>query len=88
MGYRARLGVVKKIMKKRCSGSNYEQINMFCGLGSSPYYPEFHTELFELGKYFDTPEYLTDFYDFDIYKLAESEFQILSKEGLQKIIEM
>jgi len=86
MGYRSRLGAVEKIYKRRCSGCTYEQVDMFCGKNKTPYYPKFHTKLFELGKYFDQPEYLTPFYDFDIEELAESEFSILSKEGLKQII--
>ena len=88
MGYRSRLGRVSKTMKRRCSGLDYGQADILAGDNQSPYYPEFHTELFELGKYFDSPDDLTEFYDFDMYKEAESEFSVLSKKGLKKIIEM
>ena len=88
MGYRARLGVAEKRFKRRFKGCTYEQADMLSGENCAPYRPYFHTELFELGKYFNKPEFLTPFYDFDVYRDGESEFMILSKEGLKAIIEM
>lgn len=88
MGYRARLGKVTKEERERFNGLTYEQAVRLVGEDNSLAYPNFHTQLFELGKYFDTPEHLEEFYNFDLYAMQENEFKIISKEGLRAIIEM
>lgn len=90
MGYRSRLGCVSKCEKDRFSGLGYEDAIIENGGDDySLYYPPFHEELYELGKYFSflDEKYISSFYDFDIEKETECEFYILSKEGLKEIIE-
>lgn len=99
MGYRIRLGKVPKSKKEEMSSitqemysNHYNEENdeyllwysKAFGEDCAPYRPEWHTELYELGKYVEYPQHRLPFYNF---KLDDSEFDILTKEGLKAIIE-
>jgi len=88
MGYRSRLGKVNKCERYKYLNKSFDDVVNMMEADKAPYRPAFHEQLFELGKYFDQPEHLEQFYTFDIYEEAESEFSILSKEGLAIIIAM
>jgi len=87
MGYRIRLGRVSKSEKEKYAGKSCEEVMKDLGDDLSPYRPPFHEQLYEIGKYVDYPECRSPFYDFDVYEECEGEFDILSKEGLLKIID-
>jgi hypothetical protein len=87
MGYRIRLGKVSKKEKQRFKGMTYEQAKKEIGYEESLYYPPFHTELYEIGKYVDFKVGRLPFYDFDIEKETDAEFDIITKEGLKAIID-
>lgn len=82
MGYRARLGKIAKSMKDSyafiLNSDDWVETNH-----DTYYRPNCHTELYELGKYLNTPEHLTPFYNFET---DDNEFHILSKEGLAVLI--
>ena len=88
MGYHNRLGRVAKHHKDAVSGMTYKQAAEYAGKNGAVYRPTWHTELYEIGKYFSfQSEHLTAFYDtFDVSKECESEFYILTKEGLKELI--
>jgi len=96
MGYRVRLGRIAKSEREKYKGKSYEECSKLYGdkYDCFPSYrlPE-HEELFEIGKYWDfkhetgETEKLEGFYDFDVYKECESEFYIMSKPQLLKIID-
>lgn len=92
MGYRVRLGKIDKqeveslrlLSSSQCDekqkSSNYEW---------SPYRPEGYTQLYEIGKYFNSKKGREPFYiNFDVYKEFEAEFDILTEDGLKAIIEV
>lgn len=84
MGYRIRLGKVsKEDAEKYRKMSERELVSTF-GEGFAYYRPPFHTELYEIGKYVDFPEFRTPFYCFE---LDEDEFDVMHKRGLERIIE-
>lgn len=89
MGYRAKLGRIAKTEREKYRNKTAKEVDaMFEGKsGCSPCYPEGHEELYELGKYVDLKGDAEPFYDFDIEKEMETEFHIVSKEGLKNIIE-
>lgn len=80
MGYRTRLG---KVSKK--DHEKYKDSESF----RKSYNPDFHTQLYEIGKYFHYTEHRKPFYNkFNIAEEHESEFDILDKEGLEGIIKV
>lgn len=88
MGYRIRLGKITKTQKSRFAGRSYEYCNDLMDNGEQLYRLKAHTELYEIGKYFHLDSaFLLPFYDFDIKAMEESDFFILEKEGLLKIID-
>jgi hypothetical protein len=87
MGYRSRLGKVNKKEKDKFTGKSYEEVCEMLPDTCTPYFPEFHTQLYELGKYFDFTKGTTPFYDFDIEEECEAEFFIMTKEQLKELIE-
>ena len=93
MGYRSRLGKIAKSNKNNYIGKTCEEVSEFCEeaekTSKESYgvaYPPGHFQLYELGKYVDYSKGVKPFYDFDIHKEWESEFHIMSKEGLLEII--
>jgi len=87
MGYRARLGKVAKKEKEKFIGLSYEEAEKLIDKNSAVYRPQFHTQLYELGKYFNLTQGTIPFYDFDLEKECETEFYIMSKEQLKELIE-
>jgi hypothetical protein len=90
MGYRIRLGKVNKQEAEKWRHKPLKELNDFYNedRADSMYYPEYHTELYEIGKYVSYENGRLPYYTcFDIYKENEAEFDILTKEGLGKIIE-
>lgn len=88
MGYRIRLGEVKKREAKEFRNMTMEEIvSYYKNRTDAPYRPEYHTQLYEIGKYVDYPKFRTPYYKFDIYEIYTCEFDILSKDGLKYIIE-
>ncbi len=89
MGYRLRLGKVKKTEEEKYAGKTYEEVTEIIEKieeDSAPYRPPFHTELFEIGKYVKYDKHMIPFYDFDIEADCEAGFYIMTKEGLKFII--
>ncbi len=90
MGYRNRLGRVAKHHKDAVSGMTYKQATEYAGENAAVYRPKWHEELYEIGGIFGfISEHLTAFYDtFDVSREceSESEFYILTKEGLKELI--
>jgi hypothetical protein len=86
MGYRSRLGKVVKAEKVRFEGKSAKEVEAMLPEDSSCYYPDFHTELYGLGKYFDFTKGEAPFYSFDIEEECEAEFYIMSKEELKSLI--
>ena len=95
MGYRIRLGSFPKEKYPHYENETYKNICSYLEEQSkidkcsySTYYPKYHTQLYEIGKYVDFKEGREPFYkQFDIYKEAECEFDILTKQGLKCIIQ-
>jgi hypothetical protein len=90
MGYRIRLGKVNKQEAEKWRHKPLKELNDFYNedRADSMYYPEYHTELYEIGKYVSYENGREPYYTkFEVYKEKESEFDILSKEGLGSIIE-
>ena len=87
MGYRARLGRVAKKEKERFVGKSYEEVKTMLLNEGAPYRPDFHIQLYELGKYFNFTKGTKSFYAFDIEKVCGAEFFIMSKEELKELIE-
>ena len=101
MGYRTKLGKIPKHMKDHFVGLNYKDaVKKAIQLTkeSIPDYKEKYyialeyelpnfVQLYELGKYANYEDGRIPFFSFDIYEECESEFDILTKEGLLKIIE-
>lgn len=96
MGYRSRLGRVKKTERDKFMGLSHDEADETLEEYFDPnsardagalYRPYFHEQFIELGKYcqFDiAPE---PFYDgFNIQEECEAEFHILTKQGLKQII--
>ena len=86
MGYRSRLGKICKAERDKYKNKTYEEAQQIVGEDNSLYYPPEHKELYEIGKYADYNKGLEAFYNFDIYKMCESEFHIMTKENLLEII--
>lgn len=84
MGYRLRLGKVSKADHEKYKELTYEQFEEEFGDSCSPYRPPFHTQLYEIGKYVDYSEGLSEFYK---EPDEECEFKIATKEWLEKLIE-
>lgn len=90
MGYRVRLGKVEKTATSELfRNMSLDEIQEYYRIrDDSPYRPQCHTELYEIGKYVEYEEGREPFYkNFDVYSEYESEFDILSKDGLRAIIE-
>ena len=87
MGYRLRLGRIAKIEREKYRGKTSEEVEQMIEEDLSPYRLPEHEELYEIGKYVYFPDGQEEFYDFNIREEYESDFQIMSKEGLKKIIE-
>jgi hypothetical protein len=86
MSYRSRLGKIAKTEKEKYKGKSYEEVAAMMGEDFVCYRPNAHTELFELGKYFEFTKGKINFYDFDIEDETECEFYIMSKEDLKELI--
>ena len=86
MGYRSRLGKVAKIEKDRFNGKTHDEVEQLLGEYNSPYYPDFHTQLYELGKYYNFTKGKIPFYSFDIEEIYETEFYIMTKDELKELI--
>lgn len=93
MGYRSKLGRIAKSERTKFMGKSYDECQSILeGLHPdenyvSLYYPPEHQQLIELGKYCDFDIQPEDFYDgFNIMEECETEFHILTKEGLHQII--
>jgi len=89
MGYRLRLGEVKKnkTSDKFRDMSLEDTVSYYAKSSDAPYRPAFHTELYEIGKdvSFDSSE---PFYTkFCITHEYESDFSILDKKALGPVIE-
>lgn len=87
MGYRGRLGKIKKTIRDKYFGKSYNEVESMLNDNESPYRLDSHTQLYELGKYIEYNEDFEPFYSFDIYEECESEFHIMKKEDLKNIIE-
>lgn len=88
MGYRTRLGKIPKSEHEKFIGKTYEESRELLADGEQFYRLNAHTELYEIGKTCAYEnDHLTDFYSFDIQTLEESDFRILSRDGLIKLIE-
>ncbi|EPE2648811.1 hypothetical protein KW516_18715 [Vibrio fluvialis] len=88
MGYRIRLGKIPKSEHEKFIGKTYEESRALLAEGECFYRLKAHTELYEIGKNCSYEnEHLTDFYSFDISELEESDFRILSRDGLIKLID-
>lgn len=89
MGYRVRLGKVPKSARAKYAGKTKEELTELYGEddGEDNYFPaehiEEHKQLYEIGKYVDYNQNTEPFYDFE---LEDTEFCIMSKEGLLNII--
>jgi hypothetical protein len=86
MSYRSRLGKIAKTEKEKYKGKSYEEVAAMMGEDFVCYRPNAHTELFELGKYFEFTKGKINFYDFDIEEEEDCEFYIMSKEDLKELI--
>jgi len=86
MGYRLRLGKIPKRMKDFCEGKSFDELLEICGDQSVVYGLPDYEQIYELGKYFDFKDGMSDFFSFDILEESECEFKIVSKDGLKKII--
>ena len=84
MGYRLRLGKVAKKVHDHFKGLSKEEAEKLIEEDRALYRPQFHEELYELGKYVDYNKNFENFYDFEI---EENEFKIVTKEGLKSIID-
>jgi hypothetical protein len=85
MGYRIKLGRIPKTEKEQYKGKTEEEVYKMLGDDEfSSYRPPNHEELFEIGKYVSYENGRSPFYDFE---MEDTEFDILSKEGLLSIIE-
>lgn len=84
MGYRHRIGKVKKSEYKKYKEMTEEQILAEIGEDESVYYPPFHKQLYELGKYCSfSGTTKIPFYSFE---LPDTEFWIIDKPFLKEII--
>jgi hypothetical protein len=90
MGYRLRLGRVSKKDYEKYKDKSYEEMCKLFGEndGENDYFPsyrpEFHEQLYELGKGVNyNDDDVKNFYSFDI---EEEEFFIVDKDFLEKII--
>lgn len=88
MGYRIRLGKVNKKTAEKYRHKSFNTLyEYYKNRKDSMYYPEYHTQLYEIGKYVSYEEGRLPFYTkFDIKEKEESEFDILTKDGLKYII--
>jgi hypothetical protein len=85
MGYRLRLGKIPKTEKQKYSGMTEDDVwALLEPQDDAPYRPPNHTELYELGKYVNYADHVSNFYDFE---LGDCEFWIMSKDGLLAIIQ-
>jgi hypothetical protein len=87
MGYRARLGKVKKSEKEYWQNKSYDEVDEEIGSENAVYFPPFHTQIYELGKYFNFTQGKTPFYSFDVEEETECEFFIMSKQELKELIQ-
>lgn len=91
MGYRVRVG---KINKKVAEGFRHNTHTIlkehFENRRDNFYYPEQHTELYEMGKHVDFTTVCTErqpFYtQFNVYEEEECEFEIITQNDLKAII--
>lgn len=87
MGYRVRLGQIPKEVKEKVVGKTYKEVVEIFGTTAIYRELEGYEQLYEIGKYVDYSEGREPFFDFDVYEEVESEFDILTKEGLAIIID-
>jgi hypothetical protein len=93
MGYRVRLGKVDKREQAQFVGMSYGDIQLGMDMENyAPYRPKFHTQLYEMGGAgIDLTEHTSHFYvscsGIHQFDDGESEFLILTKEGLAVIID-
>lgn len=98
MGYRLRLGKIDKAQadlfrhlprEERGWDDPQESPQDPDDSDYTPYYPFGHTQLYEIGKYYNlSPDLKDPFYtSFDVIREYESDFHIIGKEGLKAIIE-
>ena len=89
MGYRIRLGRVSKEIAKKYRNRDLRVISRYYEKrDDAPYRPDYHIQLYEIGKYVSYEEGRVPFYlKFDVAHHYESEFDILTKDGLKKIVE-
>lgn len=87
MGYRYRLGKVKKSEKEKFDGLNYQKAEKLINDRYAVYRPEFHNQIYELDSFDHSCLKYEHFYSFDIFEETECEFYILCKEGLRTIID-
>jgi len=89
MGYRLRIGRVPKRSRLRFLGLDHAHADMLIDEDDSLYYPAFHEQLYEIGKYVDFNDGLEPFYTgFDIEAECEAEFHIMQKADLKRILEV
>ena len=84
MGYRIRLGKVSKEDAEKYRIMDEDSLAQQFGEDFAPYRPPYHTEIYEIGKHVDFPEFRTHFYRFE---LEECEFDVMHRRGLERIIE-
>jgi hypothetical protein len=93
MGYRTKLGRIAKEERTQFMGKSCDECQRILDDRYpdenyvSLYYPPAHTQLIELGKYCQFEVQPEPFYNgFNIQEECETEFHILTKEGLHQII--
>lgn len=84
MSYRARLGKVSKKEKEKFDGKSFEEVEKM--IGKEMYAPDFHTQLFGIGKEANYEHLCTSFFSFDTLLEEEFEFYVMEKDGLKEII--
>lgn len=84
MGYRIKLGKVSREQADKYRGMSLEQLESEFGEDFATYRPPFYTELYEIGKYVNFPEFRVPFYSFE---LDDEEFDVMHRRGLERIIE-
>ena len=89
MGYRHRLGRIDKKDRTKYVGKTASEVSdMLNPENNWAAHPPEHEQLYELGKYVEfTTDEISEFYSFDCLEECESEFHILTKKGLQHLIE-
>jgi hypothetical protein len=99
MGYRLKVGKVSKadyelykdlteeeFYKLLDPTAKWDDEEEYWDANVSMYYPPFHTQLYEIGKYVDYSEGLDEFYTREHDWQGDSEFKIATKEWLKALI--